>query len=478
MPLQIALVGAGLHNLLLAHLLSHSNRTPGASTRPLHLVFFDEQKAIDTQKFISCHESDVPSPWRDLLLPLWLRSWPAYRVRFPAPTMANKQGAAQDVASCAQLPFQDVALGYHTLDLERLAAAPRTDSAQGVSVEWRLGTRVCPGELAGFDVVVDSRSDRNQPGPAGVQQFLGQVLRLGKPHGVELPVVMDAAVAQIQGFCFVYLLPLDDTSLLVEATRLLVEPQPWNLFEEALVDYCRAQGWDLSTSVCERSERGLIPIPWVGAKTWRQAGLTQADLGPTRDGPVVFPVGAAHGFFHPTTGYSLPMALRSCLALQEAILGHRDVAPDGLAAAPHQPPPLVHETPRMVRAPWATTTTGPKRHVRLTPYLSFVADHSTFWSAALLFNRFLLWGFSGSEAWNAFRYFYALPPWFIKRFYAGTLRGRDRLILLTRRPPRRFRAHWLLARLSRHLVLRAVHSARALKQDKATPGQTETPVEL
>jgi lycopene beta-cyclase len=52
----------------------------------------------------------------------------------------------------------------------------------------------------------------------GWQKFVGQRLRLAHPHGVARPVIMDAAVEQIDGFRFVYTLPLAPDEVFIEDT--------------------------------------------------------------------------------------------------------------------------------------------------------------------------------------------------------------------------------------------------------------------
>ena len=45
-------------------------------------------------------------------------------------------------------------------------------------------------------------------GRAGYQKFVGLEIRTPQPHGMVRPLLMDARVAQIDGFRFVYVLPL------------------------------------------------------------------------------------------------------------------------------------------------------------------------------------------------------------------------------------------------------------------------------
>jgi lycopene beta-cyclase len=417
MTRHIALVGAGLHNLLLARLLVDSlnlRQNPSLSKK-LRLTLVESSPTLETAKCLSCHDLDVPLAWRPILKSLWLKRWPSYHVRFPRPG----QGA-----SAVNTPFMSVPLGYRTLDLASLAQSVLQDAQDGL-LDLRTNT-AWNDSLAcqsGYDIIVDSRTQhpngegasRPKP-PAGVQQFLGRVYRLDQEHRVVKPVVMDAEVKQEGGFSFVYLLPLTPQTILVEATRLLAEHQPWSCFERALEDYLTHRNWHAHVVGIDHKEQGLIPIPLVTARQWSPALAMQARRAHGAKGhPRVFKVGAAHGFFHPTTGYSLPIALRSCLALEQ-----------------------------VVRSTLTKPQDAPALGVSEHSFADFAKEQKQFWRAALLFNRFLLWGFRGEESWNAFRYFYALPRWFVRLFYSGQIRVVHWTLLLGRLPPHRFRLVSLL----------------------------------
>jgi len=70
-------------------------------------------------------------------------------------------------------------------------------------------------------LVIDARGPAAaEPGAlrCGFQKFLGLELELAEDHGLSRPILMDATVAQIDGFRFFYVLPFDRRRVLVEET--------------------------------------------------------------------------------------------------------------------------------------------------------------------------------------------------------------------------------------------------------------------
>ena len=103
------------------------------------------------------------------------------------------------------------------------------------------------------------------------------------------------------------------------------------------------------------------------------------------------------GFFHPTTGYSLPDAVANAALLAE----QRDFS----AAALHA----------LLRG----------RAEKLWRDRSFFR----------LLNRMLFRAAEPNEAYRVLEHFYPLPPALNARFYSGQLTGLDKLRVLSGRPP-------------------------------------------
>jgi lycopene beta-cyclase len=393
-PLRIALIGGGLHNLLLAVRLLKLQQDPRLhSFRRLAIEIFESQPQFDSNKTISCHASDVPLHWESDLAPFWRCTWPSYQVRF------------------APGPFSTIPIGYRSLDLAALARHIETAAAHAAGLKIHFD-HVIDGVPPGFDIVVDSASiggcqRHRQAQSRGVQQFFGQILSFPEPHKISLPIVMDSTVTQVGGYCFVYVLPLSENELLIEDTRLLGTPQQWQNLEEGVPAYLHHLGFANRNYTVTHEERGTLPIPLCSFSRWQRATPRQAGKADAH----VIHVGFQAGYFHPTTGYSLPLALRSVDSLC------KDIA----------------------RACQGNDAAQPGGHAIYAPdHEQFALSCRRSWAVALIFNRFLIWGFRPEEAHNAFSYFYKLPLEFIRRFYRAELRLRDLKAILLRLPPRRF----------------------------------------
>jgi lycopene beta-cyclase len=231
--------------------------------------------------------------------------------------------------------------------------------------------------------VSDARGpDASTPAPGGYQKVLGRELE-GAGGAPELPILMDATVAQLDGFRFMYVLPLEHHRVLIEDTYYSTNPElnP-DLLRQRIREYARERGFSVQREL--REERGVLPIP------------TRGDFLPSLESPVR--AGYAGGLFHPTTGYSLPVALRFAL--------------------------LISSTP-------AALALGPR-------YQRMLVDHQRQFRFCLWLNRLLFRAFSGEQRHAVLERFYRLPDCTIRRFYALELRPSDRARILCGRPPRGF----------------------------------------
>jgi lycopene beta-cyclase len=223
--------------------------------------------------------------------------------------------------------------------------------------------------------------------PLGWQTFLGQEIRCDAPHGLDVPMIMDATVPQVGGFKFVYVLPFAPDRLLVEDTAYADTPGVDTTRARANVTaYAAAQGWRVREVV--REESGSLPIPLGGA----------IDAFWTGDVPRI---GMRAGLFHPTTGYSLPDAVATADLLAEAL-------------APVNPLD-------------ASRVYSEVRHFATTR-----------WQARAFFrllNRLLFRAAAPEARARVLEQFYRRSPDLIARFYAGQLTAFDRLRVLSGRPP-------------------------------------------
>ncbi len=138
----------------------------------------------------------------------------------------------------------------------------------------------------------------------GWQKFVGQMLSVPAGHGLIRPIIIDATVEQIDGYRFVYCLPFTDRDVFVEDTYYSDTPDlDVPALRQRIADYAAAKGWAVAATA--REETGVLPVAIGGdfAAYWRSTGDDVAKAG------------LRAGMFHPTTGYSLPDAVRLAIAM-------------------------------------------------------------------------------------------------------------------------------------------------------------------
>ncbi|MGL4551279.1 MAG: lycopene beta-cyclase CrtY [Gemmataceae bacterium] len=291
------LVGGGLQNGLIA--LALRERQPQS-----RVAIVETSDRLGGNHTWSFHAADVPAAAAELIRPLVVASWQGYEVRFPghARTMPSR---------------------YSTVSSERFDAVVRP-AIQGQGWLLRLNSpaatvgpdlvRLESGEEIAGRCVIDSRGPRHQPAGCGYQKFFGLEVETDGPWPEALPAVMDATVAQTDGFHFLYTLPLAPNRVLVEdtyfsGTAALDHAGSRRQVERHLRE--RVGGWRVV-----REEAGVLPMPWAAPE-------------PSSDGPLLG--GYAGGWIHPATGYSFPVALRLALALASAPAGYARQAAESLA---------------------------------------------------------------------------------------------------------------------------------------------------
>ena len=199
-------------------------------------------------------------------------------------------------------------------------------------------------------------------------------------------MVMDATVPQLDGYRFVYCLPFAATRMFVEDTYYSDTP---DLDRAALADrihdYAAQRGWQIEQAA--REEAGVLPVAMGGdfEGYWQSGGRKIAKAG------------MRAGLFHPTTGYSLPDAVRTA----SLIAGSSDLS----GAALHD---LTHG--------FAETLWRRRGFYRLLDKMLFKAAEP-------------------AERYRVLERFYRLDPQLIGRFYAGRSTMTDKARILTGKPP-------------------------------------------
>ncbi len=364
--MRLTLVGGGLANGLIAYRL-------GRLRPEVDVTIVEADQALGGNHTWSFHASDLTPRQQAWVEPFVDARWPAYDVAFPA--------------FARQVP-----LGYRSIASARLDRVLRE---QGTAT-LRLGARalgVSParvvledGDILEADAVIDGRGYRPSPHLAiAYQKFLGLEVRTREPHGLARPLVMDATVAQRDGYRFVYVLPFAPDRLLVEDTYYSDTLElDVAATRGAIARYVAARGWIVAERL--REERGVLPIAlggdfdafWPLSDALPRSGLRAA-------------------LFHPTTGYSFPEAVR--LADEIATL------PD-LSA-----PALARATRAHAREAW---------------------ERAGFYR---LLDRFLFRAAEADGRYLLLERFYRLSPGLIARFYAGRSTWFDKARVLSGKPP-------------------------------------------
>lgn len=368
---DLILVGGGLANALIAWRLR--------STRPaLRLLLLEQEHSIGGNHTWSFHDSDLDADQLAWLAPLVSARWPGYQVIFPQHRRRLQGGYA---SICSE--------DFARVITAALGPALRTGTA--VTALTPTSVTLADGACLKAGAVIDGRGLVQDAAAApprlalGYQTFLGQEVRLAAPHGLDAPILMDASVAQQGGYRFVYVLPFAHDRLLIEDTHYIDAPQrdPQRL-RANITEYAAARGWQITEVL--REERGALPIVLAGDHDGYWADL---------DGQPC--AGLCAGLFHPTTGYSLPHAVR----LAERIAAMGDLRAPALFAAIRA----------NARQAW---------------------NEQGFFR---LLNRMLFLAGDADSRWRVMQRFYRLPAPLIARFYAGHPTLADRLRVLSGKPP-------------------------------------------
>jgi len=256
------------------------------------------------------------------------------------------------------------------------------------------GVTLSSGERIPARTVIDCRPFAPTPHlNGGWQVFMGRHIRLDHHHGIEQPVIMDAAVDQLApagnggAYRFVYVLPLAAHDVFVEDTYYADSAGFDRAALSSRIDaYCRRCGW-LDAEIIG-SETGVLPV--ISGGDFRAYQDSIAIQG-------VAVAGARGGFSHPLTSYTVPIAVENALAIaREADLTGSQLAAYCEARA---------------RRHWART-----RFYRRLARMLFQAAQP-------------------HRRRDIFERFYSLPEPLIERFYAARSSSLDKLRILTGKPP-------------------------------------------
>lgn len=374
--LDLILVGGGLANGLIAYHLKRS--------RPdVRFLLLEAGSRLGGDHTWSFHGSDVAPEARAWLDTLCVKRWDGHGVRFPA---FGRKLAGE----------------YASIRSERFHAVAGEALADDVLFDTPVA-RLAPTEVTLADgrklrasAVIDGRGfGRLASDRVAYQKFLGIDVTLTAPHGLTRPVLMDVTCEQRDGFRFIYVLPWSETSLLIEDTRYSDTPEvSAPEYRDEIRRYAAARGWQIAHE--GREEIGCLPIPLSESFLAGDAGLGASPRDLMRESRVPA-VGVRAGFFHPTTGYSLPDAVRIAKRFAEM----RDFRAEAVRES--------------------LETYGRETELGRS-FFRFL-------------NRMLFEGAQPATRYRVLERFYRLPEALVNRFYAGRLAPLDYCRILVGKPP-------------------------------------------
>ena len=363
---DLALCGGGLQSGLIVAAVCGSGSV-GA-------VALAERERIGGNHTWCFHAGDLSPAMRRHVDPFVAYRWSSYEVRFPG------------YRRVLDTPYAMISSERLRSEVLRMVAArPGSTACEHLSVEvvGAGSVRLADGRTLAARTVIDARGAGETTVPCGWQKFYGEELTLRHGHGLARPIVMDATVAQRDGYRFMYVLPLTPERALVEDTSFSDGPE---LDEDErrwrIAEWLREQGWEALR--VERTERGVLPMPMAEAPADSPSPASSSAVA----------AGYRGGWFHPGTGYSLPLAaeLAELVAATPA-----DALPAAVASAARER----------------------RRRARFCHLL----------------NRLLFRWYPPAARRGIFERFYRLPASTIARYYAMRLRPADKMRILGGRPP-------------------------------------------
>lgn len=273
---DFVIVGGGLQGCLVVNALSH--RAPDK-----RVLLVEQNTKLCGNHTWSFHRPDIERETFVWFKDLVDHSWGSYEVRLgdsirpvaipygsiSSDSLANKT----NMVFLSQPNFQRLTGSVAKLSTNRLTL----ESGQEIAAKVVLDARGC-----------DPRSLLDNT--CGFQKFVGLEVFLESNWRSSRPCLMDDSADQSDGFRFLYSLPFSSRRVLVEDTCFSNDSQ---FKTEQSIDeidrYLRREGHRSYRII--RRESGCLPMPY--AKQASAASNT---------------IGYRGGFFHPATGYSIPLA--------------------------------------------------------------------------------------------------------------------------------------------------------------------------
>jgi lycopene beta-cyclase len=365
---DVAIVGGGLSGGLIALAL--------AQKRPeLKVVLIEGNDHFGGNHIWSYFATDIDPANRWLTAPLVTYGWSGNEVRFPAHAREldgiyySIESERLDELIRKTLPRENLLTGKMVK-----AVSPRLvvlEGSQRINAGGVIDARG-PGDLHHLD--------------CGWQKFTGQLMQLSEPHNVTKPIIMDATVAQHDGYRFVYVLPFGMDKLFIEDTYYSDRPDhDRRRHSQRLAEYADTNGWKVERVL--REETGVLPVVMGGdLDAYWASGSGR-----------VAKAGARGCFFQPVTSYSLPDAVRTAIFIAD----QQDLDGDRL-------------------------------HMLMKQRAEQHWDNGKYYR---MLNRMMFRASATGERYKILERFYRMDQGLISRFYAGQSSMTDKLRIVSGKPP-------------------------------------------
>ena len=345
---------------------------------PTLRVAIVERNQYRAQHTWSFHAKDLSQEALDLVSPLISQKWHDYTVKFP------DHERKIELAYCS-IRSEDFWKNIDTLT--RKATKITGDVSEVEKTELRLSDQsVIKGRI-----VLDARgvNPNEFHSNSGWQKFIGFEIETEEKHGISRPTIMDATVEQTDGYRFFYVLPFSSNKVLVEDTYYS-DNKSLNVpaIEKEIERYIQTLG--IRSYRITSKESGVLPIPLNHSYLLSDGNLHE--------------IGMRGGFFHPTSGYSLPFSISCAEQLAAQIFYANNVHSD-----------LFENSLQSVYRSRLALLKSAKFLIRL--------------------NRMLFRAATPNKRWHVLSQFYRKDMETITEFYSGKLSLKTKLSMITGVPP-------------------------------------------
>ncbi|MEM9411190.1 MAG: lycopene beta-cyclase CrtY [Planctomycetota bacterium] len=271
------IVGGGLQGCLATHAIAHYQ--PEAS-----LLLVEKNQNLCGNHTWSFLETDVNPESLEWFEKLIDKTWSRHHVKLGGQTRHIQVGYRSIFSSSLARKTETLVESHENISICR-------DYATEVS---NRSLRISTGQTMVGQAVLDCRGLANEFEKylgCGFQKFVGFEIELTKDWLSDNPCLMDDDTDQSDGFRFVYALPFSRRRILLEDTCFSNDPSLIQQDCLATIDaYLCKKGYQDYRILGKES--GCLPMPWSNSKLVKQNAL-----------------GYRGEFFHPATGYSLPLAV-------------------------------------------------------------------------------------------------------------------------------------------------------------------------